>query len=352
MDGKYLTLMLTGAFVVCGIVGCGGGGGGQMAIVPISYTLQPTKSLPPGLETVAILPAERGPATDEKWSDMTVSIVQHLIQQANEKYGAKLEVADRTETTKVFAEADMKAAGMTSEGGNLGKPAQVLGVQAFILSKINVKVEKHEGKQRTVDGGSLAAWGGHYWGGGSGSVSTSEVETVTRNMTVQTEFKLTDAKTGKNWATLSPKPYRATEKTKASPFFGSSKTEAELTPRDQIIGTLVERGARDFCSQFIPCDVEYEVEVASSGNEDCKQGVKLLRGDMYEEALAQFKASVAANAEDHRALFAAGVTCEKLGKYDEAMKYYKLAVMQKAEPQYAEAKNRLAANMERIRKGA
>lgn len=348
MLGKYTTLVKVAglALVVSSAVGCGGS---EKAIVPISYTLKPTKGLPPGLQTVAVLPAERGPATDEKWSDMTVSIIQHLIQQANDKYGYNLQVADRTETKKVFAESDMVAAGMTPTSGTLGAPAKVLGVQAFILSKINVKVEKHKGKKRTVDGMSMAAWAGRHWGGGSGSVSTTEVETVTRNMTVQTEFKLTDAKTSKNWATWAPKPYRATEKTKASPFFGSSKTEAELTPRDQIIGTLVERGARDFCSQFIPCEVEYEVEVKSSGNEACQQGVKLLRGDMYAEALAQFRTAITEDPQDHRALFAAGVSCEKLRKCDEALNFYKKAFMQEPEAEYAEAKKRMAENMDRIR---
>ena len=198
----------------------------------------------------------------------------------------------------------------------------------------------------------LSAWAGRHWGGGSGSVSTTEVEKVKRNMTVQTDFRLTDAATSKNWATWAPRPYRATEETKPSPFFGSSKTEAELTPRDQIIGTLVERGAREFCSQFIPCEVEYEVELESSGNEACEQGVKLLRGDMYEEALMQFEAAIAENCEDHQALFAAGVTCEKLGRYDEALDFYKKALMQKCEVEYTEAKKRMAANKDRIRKGA
>lgn len=347
MFGKYRSLacVMVSACMVMLAAGCGGT---EKAIVSISYVLEPSGELPPGLETVAILPAERGPATDEKWSDMTVSIMQHLIQEANEKYGSNLRIADRSETKKVFAEADMAAAGM-SDAGRMGSQAKVLGVQAFILSKINVKVEKHKGKKRTVDGMSMMAWGGRHWGGGGGSVSTSEVETVSRNMTVQTEFKLTDSATGKNWATLSPTPYRATEKTKASPFFGSSKTEAELTPRDQIIGTLVERGAREFCSKFVPCAVEYEVELKSSGQENCAEGVKYLRADMFEEAMSQFRMALAEAPDDDRAAFAAGVCSEATGDYDQALKYYKMAIMTKNKPEYLEAKKRIAENKDHIR---
>jgi len=214
-----------------------------------------------------------------------------------------------------------------------------------------VKVESHSGKKRTIDAMSLMGGGGRHWGHGGGSVDSTEVETVTRNMTVQTEFKLTDAKTGEVWAHWMPKTYRATEKTEASPFFGSSQTEAELTPRDQIIGTLVERGARDFVSLFLPCTVEHEVEVKSSGNESCEQGVKLLNGDMYEEAIEQFKMALVEEPEDDRAAFGAGVACEALGRHTEALDYYKRACVIKARPEYLEAKQRLSGNLGRLSAG-
>ena len=339
-----IAIILSG--VILAMAGCGGS---AKAVVPVSYVLEPSKELPPGLETVAILPAERGPATDGKWSDMTVSVIQSLVQEANDKFQTSLRVADRAETKKVFTEADLAAAGMIESPGQLGASAKLLGVQAFILSKINVKVEKHRGKKRTIDALSMFGGGGRGRGHGGGSVDSTEVETVARNMTVQTEFKLTDAATGEIWVHWMPKTYRATEKTKASPFFGSSQTEAELTPRDQIIGTLVERGARDFVSLFLPCTVEHEIEVKSSGNEACVQGVKLMNGDMYTEALEQFRLALVEDPEDHRAAFAAGVACEATGRYKEALAYYRKACVFKAEPEYLAAKKRMTENIGRIR---
>jgi tetratricopeptide (TPR) repeat protein len=330
--------------VLAGLVGCGGS---EKAIVPISYTLAPSKGLPPGLTTVAILPAERGPATDDKWSDMTASVVRAIIQKSNEQFGTNLRVADYDETKKIFAQSDMAAAGMIDSPGNLGESAKMLNAQAFILSKINVKVDTQKGKKRTVSGLSGAGWGGYGWGGGGGSVDTAEVETVRRHMTVQTEFKITDASTAKVWDSWSD-TYESTEKTKASPFFGSSQTEAELDSTDMIIGTLVERGAREFLSKLIPCPVEYEVEVKSSGNEACQRGVQYLRGDLYEEALEQFKIAIAENPEDDKACFGAGVACEKLGRYDEAYTYYQRACVAKRDQEYVAAKDRMAANKDRI----
>ncbi len=337
---RRLTVLCLLSSMALAASGCGGG---VTALVPVSYVRQPTKAIPQGLTTVAVLPAECGAATDAKWSDMTASLVHHLIQDGASRHGASLRIADRRETKKVFDEADMAAAGLINSGGNLGAPAKVLGVEAFVLSKVNIKVEKHSGRKRTIDG--MSALSG--WRYGGGSVSTSEVETVTRNMTVQTEFKLTDAKTGEVWFHWMPKTYRATEKTKASPFFGSSKTEAELTPRDQIVGTLVERGARDFVSLFLPCQVEYEVEVKCSGNEACTQGVKLLNADMYDDALAQFNMALREDPEDHRAAFGAGVSCEVLGRFSQALDHYKKACYLKARPEYIEAKKRMAANTSR-----
>ena len=55
------------------------------------------------------------------------------------------------------------------------------------------------------------------------------------------------------------------DKTEASPFFGSSQTEAELTPQDKIIGTLVEKAARQFISRLVPTKIDVEAEEASGG---------------------------------------------------------------------------------------
>ncbi len=348
MFGKYRSLacMVASVGLVVSAAGCGGGS--EKATVAIEYMLNPSVGLPPGMNAVAVLDAKVNEVTDTKWSELAANYVQHLIQEANEKYGTTLQVADRKHTSSVMKEQDLAAAGLV-ESPKPGAVAKQLGVQGLIMTEINVKVETHQGKGRTVSGMDMFGGGGHGWGHGGGSVQTEEAETVSRNITVQTDFKLVDAATGKNWTTHSPKPYRQSDKTKVSPFFGSSKTEAALTPRDEIIGAAVESGARAFVSKLVPCAVRYEVEAKSSGQENCVQGVKYLRGDMYAEALSQFKLALTEKPDDDRAAFGAGVCCEALGDFDQALSYYKQAMMLKDREEYREAKTRMTENRERIR---
>lgn len=297
-----------GLLIVSVMAGCAAT---ERASISFSYAVDAERGLPQGMETIAIEPANLGPTTDPKWSDMCVTIMQSLVNESRNRYGTDINVSDRRDTQVTFDEADLAAAGMsTAQGGSGG---QLLAAQGMILSNINVKVEKHIGKQRTLAGLSLDGWGGHGWGGGGTDIRTREVETVTRNMTVQTEFKLVDTANNKVWEHHLPKTYQATDRTKASPIFGSSRTEAELTPQDEIIATLVEHGAREFISRLMPCRIDVEVEAVSSSNPACTQGVRLLRGEMYDEALSRFRDALAARPNDHRAAFGAGVACEASG---------------------------------------
>ncbi|MFH0983546.1 MAG: tetratricopeptide repeat protein [Planctomycetota bacterium] len=348
MFGKYRNFMVGVVLSCLAVWAAGCGGGSEKATVAIEYMLNPSKGLPPGMNSVAVLDAKVNEVTDTKWSEMAANYVQHLIQEANDKYGAQVQVADRKHTSSVMKEQDMAAAGMV-ESPKAGAVAKQLGVQGLIMTEINVKVETHKGKGRTVSAMDMFGGGGHGWGAGGGGVQTTEAETVSRNITVQTDFKLVDAANQKNWDTQT-RTYRESDKTKVSPFFGSSKTEAALTPRDEIIGAAVETGAREFVSKLVPCAVRYEVEVTSSGQENCVRGVKLLRGDMYAEALSEFKAALVAKPEDDRAAFAAGVCCEAMGNFEQALSYYKQAMVSKDREEYQDAKKRISENIERIRK--
>ena len=276
--------------------------------------------------------------------------IQYALNPSNERYGTNLRLADRKHTSTVMKEADLAAAGLMASAAP-GKAAQLLDVQGVVMAEINVKVEKHKGKGTTISSLWGGGGGGHGWGSGHGGASTREVEKESRHITVQTDFKLVDAATSENWVTHSPRPYRRTDKTKVSPFFGSAKTEEAMTPRDEIIGAAVEIGARQFVAKIIPCTVRYEVELRSSGQENCAKGVAYLRGDMPEEALAQLKIALVEDPDDHRAAFAAGVTCEMMGRYDEALKYYKQACVLENEPEYLEARKRMSENLDRIRTG-
>lgn len=320
----------------------------ESARVYFDYVVEPDRGLPQGMDTIAIIPAKVGPTTDPKWSDMCVTVLQGLVNESRNRFGTNVTVVERRDAQVVWDEADLAAAGMST--GGTRQAGQVLATQGTLLSNINVKVETHIGKQRTLSGLDIFGSGGYRSGSGGADIRTSEVETVTRNMTVQTEFKLIDTANGKVWAHHSPRTYSATDRTKASPIFGSSQTEAELTPRDERIAILVEQGAQEFISQLMPCRIDVQAHVVSSSNSDCINGVKMLRGEMYGTALGMFKAALAANPSDDRAAFGAGVTCEAMGRYDEALRFYKRACAERERGKYRLAMERMKAYGHRIRR--
>jgi len=341
LKAKGTFLAASGLVAISALTGCSSG---ERATVSFSYAVEAEKGLPPGMDTIAIMPAKVSANTDPKWSDMSVTVLQSLINESRSQYGTNITVTERHDTQAVFDEADLSAAGIsTKQGGSGGK---LLGAEGYLLSNINVKVESHKGKQRTLSGMTLSGWR-H---GGYGDFRTSEVETVSRNMTVQTSFKLVDSANGKVWEFFSPRTYRATDKTKASPIFGSSQTEAELTPQDQIIGALMERGAREFVSMLMPCRIDVEADVVSSANPNCVAGVRNLRAETFDMALGAFQTAMAENPGDHQAAFGAGVACEAMGNYDKALRFYKLACGGANNPVYVDARDRLKTYGHRIRR--
>lgn len=336
------TLVLAGGLVaISALTGCSSR---EWATVSFSYAVEAEKGLPPGMNTIAIMPAKVSANTDPKWSDMSVVVLQSLINESRSLYGTNITVTERHDTQAVFDEADLAAAGISTKRGGTG--GKLLGAEGYLLSNINVKVETHRGMQRTLSGLTLS--GSRY--DGYGDFRTTEVETVLRNMTVQTSFKLVDTANGEVWAFSRPRTFRSTDKTHASPIFGSSQTEAELTPQDQIIGALVERGAREFVSRLMPCRIDVEAEVESSGNQDCVMGVKNLRAENFDIALDFFRSAIAQNPEDHRAAFGAGVASEAMGNFDRAMRFYKQSLTGSNDQYYREALDRVKTYGHRVRK--
>jgi hypothetical protein len=328
------------------LVGCQSS---ERALVRFSYVVEPEKGLPPGVKTIAIVPAKVGPTTDPKWSEMSATILHALVDESRSRFGTGINVVDRRDTQVTFDEADLAAAGMSTRSGGGG--GQLLAAEAAVLSNINVKVESHVGKQRTLAGLDLSAFGGHRHGGGGVGVDTTEVETVTRSMTVQTEFKLVDTANNRVWEHYSPRPYQGTDRTKASPIFGSSQTSAELTPEDEIVAELVERAARDFVSRLMPCRIDVEATVYSSGNKNCVSGVKMLRGELFDQAITFFQTALGENPDDHRAAYGAGIACEATGRSDEALKYYQMACAGADLREYRDARERMQIYGNRVRGG-
>ena len=337
-------------WVVCGVLGSLmllGCQSTERARVSFSYVVEPESGLPPGMRTLSIMPANVGPNTDPKWSDLCTTVLQSLVNESRTRFGADITISDRRDTQATFDEADLAAAGMST--GRPGAGGKLLAAQGAILSNVNVKVEKHIGKRSTISGFTIADAEGHRYKSRSLDIDTREIETVTRTLTVQTDFKLIDTSNNQVLAQHSSRPYTATHRTRASLLFGSSQTEAELTPQDEIIAGLVNAAAREFISQLLPCRIDVDTRVVSSHNERCIQGVRFLRGELWKEARSSFRSALAANPGDHRAAYGAGVAYEASGRYDDALRYYRRACAGADREKYRTARDRIKLYGNRVR---
>ncbi len=309
--------------------------------VTIRYRTKPTMELPPGLETVAVLDSETKDDAERKWSQIAANMISGMLSEAASKGEHKLVIADRENLKKVMAEKDLALAGIV-DGAKAAQAAKVLGVQGIIASSIKVKVEKHKGKARTIGGFDLNALRHRR----PGAIKIKQAEKVTRHITVQCKFRLLDAANAKVLIDHVSPLLSQTDRTKVSKFFGSSKGEAELTPRDQIIANLVEEEVARFIGKFFPVEVEYVVHVDPSGNDDCEAGVKMLAVGEIDEAIRLFEKAVADDDDgDKKASFAMGVAYEAKGDLETALQHYRIALRQ----DYKEAVDAIARVRERQR---
>jgi tetratricopeptide (TPR) repeat protein len=316
--------------------------------------------LPEGLTTVAILDAgaEFDGTEDSdravKWSTIAADMMEQMVRDSATKFGSGLSVAKRRDTQKVLAEQDLKMAGLV-EGGAAAQAAKLLDVQALITSKLNVRVEVKKSKKTSFDITHIAAAAGYHWGSGSAGVGAREADQISRNMTVQCKFSMVDAGSGDAYFEYAPKPFRKFDQKTPGPVFGRSSGEADLDPVDMYIGELVEKGTREFVSMFVPCEATYAYHLESGSNDASADGVAAMRAENYDIAMQHFKSALAEHPDDHRSVFCMAVVSEMTGDWESALKYYRQAcgmrdVDEEDMAGYLDAKDRVAAHKDRIRK--
>lgn len=305
------------------------------ATVEFTYTSQPKAPLVEEYMKIAVYEAETkgsGEYDQEKWKGMAADLIRHHLQNAGDELNMPIEIVDREHMGIASAESDMAAAGIT-EGGD--KESAFADATAIITTKLNVKIDKQKGKGTSMDAAALV---GTVWGGGGG-VSTREVDEEARTITVQCQFQM-KANDGSNQIihNYSGDWEMHSEQLESGFFFGSAQTEQDMTPRDKVIGGIVKKQLQKFTAKFLPSTTKAEVQVESSNDENCIAGVEALVVSDWQTALTNFKKALAVDRQDDLALFGAGVACEKLGQFSEALKYYKQArSYEDGEPKYAAA---------------
>ena len=315
----------------------------EKTVVQVRYELAPTHTLPPGMTTLAVLPAETvsDVSDDAKWSELAANMVAGLLAESNTQFDVGLRFADRSNMKRLLDEKDLALSGI-SDGSMATAAATMLSANGLICTKITVRVEKHRGAKKTV---RLSSFSGLIHG--RPDVRIDEATKTSRNITVQCTFKVVDAATGRAWVTYVGDSIQHTEEGSPSRFYGSDKTEADMTPRDQIIGTLVEQEVRTFVGQLVPITVELDVPIRSGKDAASAKGVRLAAAEEYDAALASFETAMVDDPENDRAAFGAGLMCECLGWYDQAESYYKRAILIDPKEEYVEAKKRVAQSKQR-----
>lgn len=315
------------------LTGCGGG---ETAVVTFGYALEPTRGLPPGMKVITVEASTEGNATDSKWSDFVTTTVQQLVSDSKRRFGTEIEISDRRDTSATFDEADLQAAGM-STAGTSGAGGKLLAAQGTIRCNINTIVDVDKGRKRTFSAGSLigaVASRGRY-------MSTEEVEETRRRMTVQADFRLIDTGNNKIWEQIPPTMFSHEDGKGVSPIFGTGSSETDFESEDAIIEPLLTMAIRTFLSRLIKIHVDVTEELESSSNKDCQRAVALMRAEEYESALGAYKLALDKSSSDHRATFGAGVACEATGRFDDALDYYKQAVILDESPRYIRARDRM-----------
>jgi len=333
----------TALAALCVVAAACGCSKSPVAIVNFTYSLTPATPLSEQYMKIAVRDARMEGSTNEydqkKWSEMAADMVRYNLQRAAEEHHVPLKLVDREHMKLAMQEKDMAAAGITDSGDQVASSA-LAGATAVITSKVTIKIDKRKGKGRTIDAFSAFGWAR----GGGGSVHTSEVEKESRNITVQCQFQLKDAGSNEIIVSYSGRPSQYSDKAKRPGFFmGSSKTEADMEPRDKIIGALIEKQLKHFMAKFVPTEIEASCEVKASHHKMSQEAVRALVVDDYEGALQKFKQAIAEKPTDDKSLFGAGVACEKLKRFKDALKYYKLARSYETdESQYAAAIERVS----------
>jgi len=184
-------------------------------------------------------------------------------------------------------------------------------------------------------------------------LETKTVEQVRRHLTVQCSFSLIDAATGEALIRYSPPPFQKQDTASPDFLFRSLLDEGELDPVDHFIGELVERAAREFVSMIVPVQVEYPYELVGRGDAG-EAGIRALRADDYETAMRHLRQAAREDDDEHETVFAMAVTCELMGRPEEALSLYNQAVaMEDVDDDelavYLAARDRLKAHLGRIK---
>jgi len=397
--------------IVAIVIGYGWCVASEKQEVTVSYVVAPQGPLPQGLKAVAVIDAgvkTRGEVNDrreEKWSRIAADMIEAMLLRGSRLTKSPLAIADRRHTSEILREQDLRLAGLV-DAQTAARVGKLLEVQGLIASDLSINIDVQRSTKATID------WGGILGGVAQGLsrdlarshepryqpsprvardprvvrqqryyfvrpgappgppvvvpvrpvpeprpvpppvLGTREVEEVSRHLTVQCSFSLIDASTGQAVLRYAPPAFQKTDKASPDFLFGQFMEAKDLDPVDHFIGELVERAAREFVGLLVPTPVECTYQLVGRHGEG-EAAVRAIRADDFEQALGHFQAAYRDNPKEYETVFAMGVTCELMGRWEQALEYYRQAasmhgVDNEELATYLAAKKRLADHTGRI----
>lgn len=250
------------------------------------------------------------------WDDQLRSQLRTWLASAAREQGVRLTIVDREHLSGRLREKDLRDIDLVP--GNPGNwRGQELGIDAFVYATLNIDtVYETQRKQSAIMRiiGHTPVLGRY--------VPDGPKNQVRRTMTLTGEIQLVDGATGRVWATY-PVHEQWVEVRKSRL---SDQTLIDLAPEEEQIAGALDRVARGFVGLFFPVEQRLTLRIESSRNKHARRGLRLLQAGEPADALHYFELALQESPEDHRALFAAGVACETLGRFEAAQRYYKQAV--------------------------
>ena len=296
--------------------------------IQLKYDRPAQVEIPAAIRALGIAEFGGQTAEDRKWGDIASDRLAARLDAYNKTYN-RYQLVDRKRLKALLDEKDLQAA--FSDSSQALKAGQLAQVDAMIYGTVSVTVRDEPATRMVLD--PLGR-------------RMREVSYTRRYVMAAANFTIDNVHTGKTLATVAAVREFNSEKSGKkgdAPDLGAliGVGGAKTPPADQIVSGLIEECVQEFVAKVSPHQVMVQEKLAAAKTEAVRTGNTLAAAGAYADALAAYEAAIRDQADDHAAIFNAGLMCEATGKLDKAGEYYDRAFKLKPEKQYIEARQRV-----------
>ena len=319
------TRLLTVAGLVVGCVfltGCG-----SKYVVELRYDRPAKYMISPRIKRLAVAEFGGRNARDRQWGEVASDRLAAELDRFNRKYN-RYELLERARLKAILDQHDLEAAIMDPAAA--GKAGKLAKADAMIYGNVKVTARDQRATRKTFDPLSR---------------STKTVRYIKRYCMVTVTFAMDDINTGKVLATESLTREYDSETDKKSGAGGIGKMLGvggdKLPPTAQVISRLIEQCVSEFVAMISPHEVVVTEQLAKGRSKLVGTGNKLAVAGEYAEALDCYLEAIEENADDHGAMFNAGVMHEAMRELKKAEGFYHRAYRIEPKQRYISARKRV-----------